>query len=155
MATTAKAKNEKLATSPTVSKATGTKIAKVSTPKVRPESSVDKYFEDAKAKEATPTINLKKKKFKVKVISTTKAETDKKNIKDTVTKIVTSKREVKYKYPEDITEDTAAKKTFRAKARNDDKAHLKTIDDLKKKKQDTSKAEKAYATWRKSIFLVP
>lgn len=153
MATTAKAKIEKVATSPKVSKAKGTKVS-TSTKSDRPDSAVDKYFNDKELKAQVATV-APAKKFKKKIITTTKAETDKKNIKDTVTKIVTSKREVKYKYPEDIIDDTAAKKTFRAKARNEDKAHLKTIDDLKKKKQDTAKAEKLYHTWRKATFLVP
>lgn len=92
-----------------------------------------------------------------KILKGKKASTDAKNIKDTVTKIVESKREVKYIYPADIVGDTGKKKSFRAKARDKDKSFLKDIAKAKKAKdeKEAAKVEKAYATWRKATFLVP
>lgn len=130
-------------------KANASSIAKgTSTSKNRPDSVVDQYL--SKTAESTPT-----KRFKKKLVTKSEAATDSKNIKDTVTTIVKSKREVKYLYPEDIAEDAGAKKSFRAKARDKDKSFLKDIATLIKKKEDPTKMQKAYHTWRKSIFLVP
>lgn len=90
-----------------------------------------------------------------KVVKLSKAVTDKKVIKDTVEQIVTSKREVKYIYPKDIADDQLAKKKFRVTCRAKDKTFLKEIAVGKGKKEDTAKIEKAYASWRKTVYLVP
>lgn len=101
---------------------------------------------------ATPKKKILKKK---KIVAVSKKATDTKNIKDTVTKIVESKREVKYIYPEEIKGDALKMKGWRAKMRDKDKSYLKDIAAAAKKKEDTTKLEKAYMTWRKSVYLVP
>ena len=127
----------------------------------RPDSAVDKYFDKAQVATATEPKKRFKKKLVTKepetkkVTKVTKGAADHKNIKDTVTTIVKSKREVKYIYPTDIEDDAMAKKSFRQKARDKDKSWLKDIEVAKKKKEDTAKLEKQYHAWRKTTYLVP
>lgn len=107
---------------------------------------------------ATSTVEPKKVLKKKKLVKVSKAETDTKNIKDTVTKIVESKREVKYIYPSELGDDALKKKAWRAKMRIKDKDHLKDIAKAKKTKEDPAaiaKLEAAYTKWRKGVYLVP
>lgn len=71
------------------------------------------------AKKASTTDKVKvTTKTGTKETKVSKSELDAKNIKGTIKQAVTSIREVKYKYPEDILNDKDAKKTFRQKTRN-------------------------------------
>lgn len=113
--------------------------------------------ETSATSKVTGTETAKPVTRKRKVIKTSKKETDAKNIKDTITKVVESNREVKYIYPADIAKDSLKKKAWRAKMRDKDAAFLKSIEKLKKAKDQKalSKEEKAYKDWRKTVYLVP
>jgi len=134
-----------------VASATTPVKAKASTK--RSESAVDAY--EAKAAALVATAEPKKRFKKRTITKVPPAKADTKNLKDTVTTVVKSKREVKYIYPTDIEDDTIAKKSFRQKARDKDKSWLKDIEVAKKKKEDTAKLEKQYMAFRKATYLVP
>lgn len=134
-----------------VASATTPVKAKASTK--RPHSAVDAY--EAKAAALVATVEPKKRFKKRLVTKVTPAKADAKNLKDTVTTVVKSKREVKYIYPTEMEDDPMAKKSFRQKARDKDKSYLKDIEVAKKKKEDTAKIEKQYLAWRKTTYLVP
>lgn len=89
-----------------------------------------------------------------KVIKIKKAVVDTKNLKDTVTKIVESKREVKYIYPDGMV-DQLKRKAYRSECRTKEKSFLKKIEDAKRLKQDTAKIDKEYRAFRKATYLVP
>lgn len=78
-------------------------------------TTVKKKIVKAKANDAAAT---KAKNAKAEGTKLTKKELDTKNIKESVKQAVTSFREVKYRYPEDIATDPLKKKEFRQKTRN-------------------------------------
>lgn len=81
-------------------------------------------------------------------------ELDLKNVKDTVKTQVTSIREVKWKYPEDIT-GPLDRKQWRQKQRS----HLKSLESAVGKAKDEpkalKKAELALKSFRKEVLMVP
>lgn len=95
----------------------------------------------------------KKKAAKANVKVDTK-KVDEKNLKNTVTTIVKSKREVKYIYPDSLEDDQIGRKKHRAEVRNKDKKFLAEIADLERTKKPTDKVVKAYAKFRKENYLV-
>lgn len=99
-----------------------------------------------KPKTTTAKKVIKKKK-------TSSAALDTKNIKETVKKIVTSEREVKYNYPEGI-DNQLDRKSWRAKVRT----KLRQYESKIHKEKDTkekAKLEKSYNNYRKEVLLVP
>ena len=93
------------------------------------------------------------KKVIKKIKKTPEAVLDNKNVKETVKKIVTSEREVKYNYPETI-DNQLDRKGWRAKVRTKLRQYesklLKEKDD-----KERAKLEKAYNNYRKEVLLVP
>lgn len=101
---------------------------------------------------ATPTVTKEAKAKKV-IKKTKEAALDSKNVKETVKKIVTSEREVKYNYPESV-DNPLDKKAWRAKVRSKLRQYESKI--LKEKdEKEKSKLEKAYNNYRKEVLLVP
>lgn len=84
-----------------------------------------------------------------------KKELDSKNLKNTITKVVESKREVKYKYPEEIAGDQLKAKKWRAGIRSKNEKFLSEIADLEKTNKPVDKIKKEYAKFRKENYLVP
>ena len=84
--------------------------------------------------------------------TTSNSKTDAKNVKDTVTKIVESKREMKYVYPEAM-DDQIEKKKFRQKVRN----HIYKLerDIAKAEGKELKTLEKEYKGFRKEVLQVP
>ena len=99
-----------------------------------------------KAASATATKKVKKN---------LNAQTDSKNVKQTVKKVVESEREVKYKYPETMAKDPIEKKKFRAQARAKEKSFLKQLDDNRKDPKALEKINKDYRKFRNETYLVP
>lgn len=107
-----------------------------------------------KAKSSTAKTTVKSgntKKFK----KVNTAELDKKNLKNTITKVVVSKREVKYKYPEEVGDDQLKRKTFRSATRAKNEKFLAEIADLKRTQKPTAKLEREYKEFRQKYYLVP
>lgn len=81
------------------------------------------------------------------------ADLDEKNVKDTIKQAVTSIRDVKWKYPEDIT-GPIERKTWRAKQRR----ALNSLELKVSKEKDTKekdKLTKELTKLRKEVLLVP
>lgn len=95
------------------------------------------------------TTRIKKNSNKTKE----KAALDTKNVKDTIKMTVESKREIKYKYPEEIEgpEFKDERKTWRQKVRN----KMKTLEAAVGKADNPAKAEKELKAYRKEVLLVP
>lgn len=74
---------------------------------------------------------------------------DEKNAKDTVTKVVKTKREVKWKLPAEV-KTLKQKRAFRAKGR----ATLRKMES-ELLKNPTKKLEREYKRYRKEVLLVP
>lgn len=104
----------------------------------------------AKSSTAKPAVKTTKKFKKVNT-----AELDKKNLKNTITKVVESKREVKYKYPEEVGDDQLKRKTFRSATRAKNEKFLAEIADLKRTQKPTAKLEREYKEFRQKYYLVP
>jgi len=106
-----------------------------------------------KSRNASKTKTSKAKatgtKAKKKV---SKKELDSKNVKDTVTKIVETKREMKYVYPDGMT-DQIEKKKYRQKVRNQIYKFDREIPKLEGKKLKA--LEREYAAYRKEVLQVP
>lgn len=133
MATVKNATAKKSATAKT--KATPAKVSKTTT-----------KTKSVKVEPTTTKKVVKKKKSQ-------EATLDTKNVKETVKKIVTSEREVKYNYPEEV-DNPLDKKAWRAKVRSKLRQYESKI--LKEKdEKEKSKLEKAYNNYRKEVLLVP
>jgi len=97
----------------------------------------------AKAKSNTKTVTKRK---------SSKAVLDKKNIKETVKKVVKSTREIKYAYPADIISPTQ-RKSWRQTTRS---AIYKFERDIAKAKgADKAALNKKFQAFRKKVLLVP
>lgn len=86
-----------------------------------------------------------------------KAKIDSANLKSTVTKTVTSQREMKYKYPAEMEGDQLKMKKHRAGLRNKDAAFTAQIAEATRLKKDAEvkKLENQYKAFRKENYLVP
>lgn len=98
-------------------------------------------------KKTTGTATITKKKTLTK-----EAQLDKENIKETVKQIVTTEREVKYKYPEEVN-NTLDRKAWRSKVRSKLRQYeskiMKATDEKEK-----AKLEKSYNAYRKEVLSV-
>ncbi len=83
-----------------------------------------------------------------------KKDLDSKNIKDTVKKVVETKREMKYSYPEEM-KDTLDRKKFRQKVRNKINSYQLQLLKLDEGSRDYKKLDKEYQAYRKQVLLVP
>lgn len=102
---------------------------------------------------ATKTkATAKKSSSKSRAKKSNQAELDKKNVKDTVTKTVETKRELKYNYPDGM-KDTLERKRFRQKVRNKLYQYKRNLSDLKGKAK--TKMEREYNGYRQEVLLVP
>ena len=108
----------------------------------------------SKAKTSIATTDVKTAK-KPKFKKVNKAELDQKNLKNTITKVVESKREVKYKYPEDLGDDQLKRKAFRSATRAKNEKFLSDIADLERAQKPTAAIKKQYKGFRTKFYLVP
>lgn len=100
-----------------------------------------------KTKKSTAKATSATKKRKV-----AKKALDKKNIKNTIKKVVQSKREIKYNYPAKLT-DILERKSWRQKVRSKIRNFEASFEKLKGKALSTARAE--YKAYRKEVLLVP
>lgn len=85
-----------------------------------------------------------------------KEELDKRNVKKTIKKIITSEREIKYKYPEDligVLDRKAWRQRTRKKLENLELALARAKETGEEKA--IKKANKEYQKYRKEVLLVP
>ena len=108
---------------------------------------------------STATKSRKASKTKISRATGTKAkkkssqsELDSKNVKDTVTKIVETKREMKYLYPQGM-DDQIEKKKYRQKVRN--KVYKFEREIAKAEGKNLRSLEREYKGYRKEVLLVP
>jgi hypothetical protein len=103
-------------------------------------------------KGSTTKATAKKGSTAKKSIKAKKAQTDKKNVKNTIEQVVESNRQIKYKYPEDLT-DTVKRKKFRQIVRNKLRKYERELADLTGKAKVKLNTE--YQKYRKEVLLVP
>lgn len=103
-----------------------------------------------KSRKAKQTKKTNKGSKAKKTLS--KKNLDSKNVKDTVTKVVETKREMKYIYPDGM-DDQVEKKKWRQKVRN--KIYKFERDIQKLEGKEAKAKEKKYATYRKEVLQVP
>jgi hypothetical protein len=142
-----------------VKKVSSANTKKTTTKVAKPMEFNDEFVENNLV-EPKNSATVKKPIKKLKVTKTLKIEKplDEKNLKETVTKMISQKREIKYIYPDNMGDDQMAKKAYRVKIRNKNKNFLAEIAKLKKTKADPKsilKIEKEYNTFRKEHYLVP
>jgi hypothetical protein len=136
-----------------------TKVSDKVAPTTKPTTKKVVTKSNDKTAKTVPTDKVKVKTgtgTKEKSTTLKKSEVDSKNIKDTVKQAVVSQREIKYKYPEDIINDPAKKKTFRQVARN----KMKNLEnDLAKVANRDSKewriANRKLKAYKTEVLMVP
>lgn len=106
----------------------------------------------AKAKTSTRIKKTAKVAKSAKPTKAQKKALDTKNVKDTVKMTVESQREIKYNYPDDVT-DQLERKAWRQKVRN--KLNRLELNASKASGKEKKDLDKALADYRKEVLLVP
>ncbi|MAO08079.1 MAG: hypothetical protein CL596_05135 [Alteromonas sp.] len=115
-------------------------------------ATVKKVSSKAKTSKSTKAKVGNTKKVTRKKVN--KKDLDQKNIKDTVTKVVETKRELKYDYPNEM-KDTLKRKKFRQKVRNKINSFQLHLLKLDEKSKEYKKLDREYKSYRKEVLLVP